>query len=418
VKILSLNPYIPHPLNSGGNLRSHHIVAALVDSHEVTFASQWRCGEQIEDWDLSKRLVQPPVLVPCPGPVTTSPAGARLMRAAPRPWFGATWSLQRSNFEAFWDAVARLPLDQFDAVQVRTFHLIEYALAIRALHPRIRLVLDLDDVQSILTRRAIRAARTRMISRWRALATIESYRIRLYERRFLREFDAVWVCSDHDRSLVAQWVAPQRIHCIPNGVDAVTYAGVQPAAESRRLIFAADFRNDPNEAGIRWFCETVFPEIRRHVADAEVWLVGRDPSEQLRALNSPEAGVHVTGAVPSMIPYLEAAAVSIVPLHVGAGTRLKILEAMAAGLPVVSTAIGAEGIDAGTGASITIANTPMAMARACIDMLNDPERRARAGAAGRQQARDSYDWSITHRRIRQCYDALGSSSNHIEATRS
>jgi len=406
VKILSLNPYIPHPLNSGGNLRSHHIVAALVDDHEVTFASQWGCGEQVDDWEFASRFAEEPVLVPCASPSGANSSGARLRRGAPQPWFGLPESVARRDFDSFWDALGNLPLDSYDAIQVRTFHLIPYALAIRAAYPRVRLVLDLDDVPSVFSERTRRDAKMGWISRWRWQSYLDYCRIRMYENRFLEEFDAVWVCSELDRARVARWISPEKVVCIPNGVDVAAYASLAPAADSQKLLFIAYFAHDPNEAGAEWFHNGVLPEIRKQVPGVELWLVGREASPRLLDLDSPERGVHVTGQVPQVEPYLAAAAVSIVPLRVGTGTRLKILEAMAAGLPVVSTTIGAEGIEVLDGENIVLADTTAAMATACIWLLKDPQRRERLGEAGRRLVREKYDWGIIHRRIRECYDRM------------
>lgn len=407
MKILSLNPYIPHPLNSGGNLRSHHIVAALVDQHEVTFASQWRLGEDVRNWEFASRFADAPVLVPCDAPVSVAPGAGRLRSAAPRPWFGRPLSIVQHDFDPFWQALEKLPLDTYDVVQVRTFHLIPYALAIRRLHPDVGLVLDFDDIASVLKRRRITTARNmRWISRWRLQMYLDYCRIRLYENRVLKEFDSVWVCSDADAASVARWIGADKACCVPNGVDTGAYADISPSPDSKRLLFVADFRSPFNEDGALWFCAQVLPQIRRAVEDAELWLVGRDPPEAIVSLHCPQRGVHVTGSVPSVQPYLAQSAVSVVPLLGGGGTRLKILEAMAAGLPVVSTSVGAEGIDAMHEKTLLLADTPGAMAQACISLLESPHRRQQLGAAGRQFVRDKYDWSSIHERIRECYDGL------------
>src|SRR5262245_41642992 len=116
MRILSLHPYIPHPLNSGGILRSHHTLAALVDEHEVTFAAQWRNGEDVSDWDLARRFAAVPVLVPCAADRSVNPARERLRSGAPKAWFGHPQSIRGHDCDSFWEALAGLPLDSYDAV--------------------------------------------------------------------------------------------------------------------------------------------------------------------------------------------------------------------------------------------------------------------------------------------------------------
>lgn len=408
MKILALSPYLPYPLNCGGHLRSHHTLAALVDDHEVTFVAQVKDPQQsYEGWSLATRFARPPLLVPrgTDPSHASDPMCVRLRAAAPHPRIGVPRGISGHDFDTYWAALASLPLGSYDAVMVRTFHLMPYALAIQALHPHLLLVLDLDDVQSVYQRRALASANLRWLSRWRMRVYLDLVRIRYFERHYLRQFDAVWICSELDRQRVAAWTEPEKVFTVPNGVELSALEAIVPNPDSMKLLFVGDFRQEPNQRGILAFAEQVMPRIRRAVPTVELWVAGRDPSPEVAALHRPDQRVFVTGFVPSMVPYLEDAAISIVPLQVGSGTRLKILEAMAAAVPVVSTRVGAEGIDLVDGESGVLADGADAMASACVRLLQDKSRRQRMGLAGRRLAR-AYDWAIAAQVVRGCYAGL------------
>jgi polysaccharide biosynthesis protein PslH len=147
----------------------------------------------------------------------------------------------------------------------------------------------------------------------------------------------------------------------------------------------------PNEDGILDFLDTTLPLIQREVPDVSLTIVGRNPSERLRTgCNRP--GVYVTGTVDDVRPYVDEAAVYVVPLRIGGGTRLKIFEALAMGKPVVSTTIGAEGLPMVDGEHFISADSPAEMARAVVSLLRDPARRRALGSAGRELVEQRHSW--------------------------
>jgi glycosyltransferase involved in cell wall biosynthesis len=148
---------------------------------------------------------------------------------------------------------------------------------------------------------------------------------------------------------------------------------------------------DPNVDAAILLATRLFPEIRRRHPDAELRLVGRNPDGRVRALSGP--GITVTGEVHDMLPYLHAATVYVAPHFTGAGTRTKLLEAMGAGLPIVTTSIGIEGIDAKRGHDALLADDPSALVEAVLRLLGDTAARDRLGAGARRLAEERYDWS-------------------------
>jgi len=212
-------------------------------------------------------------------------------------------------------------------------------------------------------------------------------------------FDRVIAVSEHDRSLMSRWVDENRIDVVLTGVDVSQFQGVDMSDSSSSLVvFVGAMDWEPNVDAVEWFLKNMWPIITVKVPDARFRIVGRNPAERVRRLQS--ASVEVTGSVPSVISHLREAAVVVVPLRIGGGTRLKIYEAMAAGSAVVSTTVGAEGLDISPGKDIWVADAPPEIANAVITLLNDRELRQKLGHAAVEKAAQ-FDWPAVAGKFRQ-----------------
>ena len=180
---------------------------------------------------------------------------------------------------------------------------------------------------------------------------------------------------------------------MPNGVDTSDY---HPPADRRReprqLVFSGKMDYRPNVDAIEWFHRGVLPLVQLRYPDIGLVIVGRNPHARLQALAS-DTAVEITGWVDTVEPYLQAATIYIVPLRMGSGTRLKILQAMAAGCAVVSTSIGAAGLNPATRSALEIADDADQFAQSIVSLLADEERRRDLGERARRQVRQHYDWS-------------------------
>ena len=182
------------------------------------------------------------------------------------------------------------------------------------------------------------------------------------------------------------------LEVVANGVDVEGMrAATGLTAERKRVLFVGSMDYHPNIEGVQFFCREVWPEIRRRRPELRFTIVGSKPVEAVRALAQQE-GVEVTGTVESVAPYYGEAAVVVVPLFEGGGTRLKVVEAMAAGVPVISTAMGAEGIAARDGEDLVLVSADGDWAGQVCGILEDEERWKRIGGNGRKLAETSYDW--------------------------
>ena len=219
-------------------------------------------------------------------------------------------------------------------------------------------------------------------------ARLESRALRGIERRALQAYDAVSVVSEVDRERLP---GPHpRVLVCPNGWDP---SPPLPGAADPVVVFVGLMGWTPNVDAAVWLVRSVWPRVRAKVPGAQLRLVGREPAPAVQALAG--EGVTVTGTVPAVAPHLEAARVVVAPLRAGGGSRLKILEGLDAGRPVVATTVGAEGLEQLVGRGIVIEDDPVAYAEAIVRLLLDPHEAASLGAAGNQAVRETFAWDRT-----------------------
>ncbi len=217
---------------------------------------------------------------------------------------------------------------------------------------------------------------------------------RHHERRWFRYADRVVVTSPFDANALSSSVSSQRITAIPNGIDLEYYArrtGPQPG----RVVFTGNMSWPPNEDAAEHFVRKIMPAIRSQVPDASFWIVGAEPSARVQSLAS-IAGVHVTGTVADIRPWIWSAAVYASPLRFGLGVKNKILEAMASGAPIVATSRSLSGTPLIDGRHVLIADDDAKFAESVVRLLSDPELRNSLSCEARRKAEAEYSWqSIT-----------------------
>ena len=262
---------------------------------------------------------------------------------------------------------------------------------------RSKMIVDVDDLESVKTQRRL-ALQKRGV--WRLLASYDNRRLRVLERSAPRRYKALALASESDRAFFSR-ADQERLMVLPNGVPD-SLLGLPPSHESTAdIVFVGTMEYFPNEDAARWLALEIFPRILAQVPDARLRLVGHDPRRLLDRFQDGHR-IIATGWVEEVTPYVRNAAVSVVPLRIGAGTRIKILEALALGIPVVSTSIGAEGLDLLPGRHVRIADTADHFAREVVALLRDPAARARMAAEGRALVAERYTWSrIRDRFVRE-----------------
>jgi glycosyltransferase involved in cell wall biosynthesis len=214
-----------------------------------------------------------------------------------------------------------------------------------------------------------------------------------FEGEACRRFDEVIAVSTSDAEALRKAYGLSRVSVVETGVDLEYFtrpAGV--ATAPREIVFLGSMDWMPNQDAVRFFVSDILPRVRASVPDAVFRIVGRNPPAPIRALADAERGIEVTGSVPDVRPYLTRAAVCVVPLRVGGGTRLKIYEAMAMEVPVVSTRIGMEGLPVTDGRELLVADTPEDFAGAVVRLLEQPALRSALAAQAVARVRRECGW--------------------------
>jgi glycosyltransferase involved in cell wall biosynthesis len=282
--------------------------------------------------------------------------------------------------------VSAMTRERFDAAHADQLSMAQFAIDLPV-------PLRVLDEHNAVWRIVQRAAENEGWGPRRALAELEWRKLRAYEGDVCRRFDRVTVVSEEDRRSLSEAAGtPLAVDVIPIATDTEALPYTPRLPEARNVVSVATMFYPPNVEGIYWFATEVFPSIRRAIPAVGFTIVGARPPGQIRRLAAPGSGVVVTGYVPDLEPTLRDSALLVVPLHSGSGMRVKILEAFARGIPIVSTTVGVEGIDATPGEHLLVADDPRDFAAAVVHLLQNPEEATRLARSARVLVEKRYDW--------------------------
>lgn len=394
-RILALTSRLPFPPTEGHQLRSWHLLRALASRHQVTLLSFERRDDVSADAGPLQDAVHAVHRFPIPSEHSRLALGRALARGTmtPCPFVAAKYSSEALR------AALRALSGQVDAVHFDMLPLIAHADCIPAGVP---VVLNAHNVEHHLLHRRVDVERNPLARRFFAS---QVGRLRDFERQACRRADLVLACSEPDARALRELAPGAATAVIPNGVD---LEGNAPAtcAPSRRsqMVFVGQMGWFPNLDGVRWFMDAVLPRIVARRPDAEFVLVGK--ADGLEVPDAMRRNVSLAGFVPDLRPVVHDAAVYVVPLRTGSGTRLKVLEAMALGKAIVSTSIGSEGIELRDGESALFADDADGFAEAVLKLMDDPMKAARLGAYARACAERRYGWDGIGRDLLALYDGL------------
>jgi polysaccharide biosynthesis protein PslH len=226
----------------------------------------------------------------------------------------------------------------------------------------------------------------------RAYLGLQARRMEAFEGKVCRASRQVIAVSDADVGMMRESYGVKRISAVATGVNLDYFAPPATPPPKEDLVFVGSMDWMPNEDGMKWFTAEVWPLIRQAHPGCRLAIVGRKPGPDIVRMAGSGTGIEVTGTVPDVRPWLHGAKVCIVPLRIGGGTRLKIYEAMAAKLPVVSTTVGAEGLDYRDGVNLKVADSAQDFAAACSELLSDQTRRQAMAEAGWRLVSERYSW--------------------------
>lgn len=234
-------------------------------------------------------------------------------------------------------------------------------------------------------------------------------RMRAFEGRECRRFDKVIAVSPEDCEVLERAYGLRGVEEVPTGVDTDFFRPTDAGTRNRNeIVFTGSMDWLPNEDAVAWFADAILPRIRAEVPEAHFTIVGRTPSRPVLELARTHSNITVTGSVPDVRPYMERAAAFVIPLRIGGGTRLKVYEAMGMEIPMVSTAIGIEGLPVRHDAELLVADEPEAFAAAVVRLLRDPALGARLAGSAARRVRTEFGWREVAARFASICAALRS----------
>ncbi len=242
----------------------------------------------------------------------------------------------------------------------------------------------------------------------RLRAVLHSRMMRRWEPRMAERMDCCVTVSEADRALLQGASPGARVEVIPNGVDTRGYQPLPAADVGKAVLLVGKLSYAPGADAAIYFCREILPRVRGLSGDVETWIVGDNPPARVRELE--EDAIRITGRVDSVLPYYRRCAVCVVPLRAGGGTRLKVLEAMALGRPVVSTSLGCEGLDVVDGEHLLIADTPERFAEKTALLLSNESLHRRLTANARRLVEERYAWDVIAGRQMELYSKLAQSA--------
>jgi glycosyltransferase involved in cell wall biosynthesis len=378
-RALFLSPQTPYPAIGGGPLRSASILEYLARSFSV-YAIVFR-----EPGDPDPALAIPAGLVAkldvVKLPYHSKQPLARALRNVSRIVRNRPPLLDR--FSGFQDEIAKLLAGQhFDVAVIEHFWCAPYVAQLRPCSKLV--ILDLHNIESVWHQTLAASERPVRAFALRRFATASV----ALERKWLSQFDRLLVTSQEDLERVRSIVPDSSITIYPN---ALPYVNAPPREEENEIVFSGNLEYAPNISAVRFFRESVWPTLRSRWPDLRWKLIGRNP-DAIRSVVAGDARIELTGFVENALTSLAQSRIAIVPVLAGSGTRVKILEAWAAGTAVVSTTLGAEGLECRDGEHLILADGPDNFANAVSRLLESPTDRARIGRAGRLLFEQNYTW--------------------------
>ena len=394
MRILWIKTELLHPIDKGGRIRTYQMLRALCRRHHVTYLCLDDGSAAPDAPERSREYAQELVVVPFRPPARQ---GLALLAALLRNLFSPLpYAVARYRSAALRERVRQLAATADLVVCDFLFSSINVPDGLPA-----PAILFEHNVEASIWQRYVAVPQHELRRRYFRL---QWQRMLRYEARECRRFAHVIAVSALDAELLRRDYAAASVGYVPTGVDLGYFAVWRPhPRDSRELVFVGSMDWMPNADGIHWFATEIFPQLQARMPGVRLTVVGRSPAPALQALAARNSAIEVTGTVPDVRPYLERAAISVVPLRVGGGTRLKIYEAMAMGIPVISTTIGAEGLPLRSGEHLLIADTPAEQLSAICALLEDPERAALLAANGLRHVGEHCSWeAVAERFIAQC----------------
>ena len=393
MRILLITDYLPYPPIAGDLIRVYNLIRRMAAQHSITLVvllpSPDSTGALAHLGEFCDQIIMADH--PWPKPITILPDLVRYLV------HGKPIELRLLYSQKVVDTITRLTAEQdFDAVQIEHSRLAFYIDSIQSQHSKT--FLTFHNVASDQYQKISGIEKNLILKlRW----GLHSLLMRRWEPAIAQKFSCCFTVSEDDKRLLLENNPDLRIQVIPNGVDTKKYQKLDVNPGSKSILFIGSMSYAPCIDAAIFFCKQILPVIRKRLPQVQVWIIGASPAPEVKALA--DENIHVTGFVEDILPYYEQAAVSIVPLRAGGGTRLKILEAMALGRPIISTQIGCEGLDVTDGEHLLVADAVQEFADKTVRLMTDNSLYSLIASNARQLVEEKYDWDEITRQQLEIY---------------
>ena len=400
MKVLVISTQFPFPTHSGFTMRVYQLMRQLARRHDVALLSYARPDErQAVDQLRQEFAVSVVERVQRPSGVSRRVAQLRSILSA-RPYYShAAYSeeMQRMIFDLCSDR-------GFDVVQIESSLLCGFSFP-----PGVRVVLDEHNIEYEVFRRMCEGERS--LAR-RTFNHLEYRRFRRFEQRSWERVDGCVVTSEREQPIVRSTAPTTTTEVVPNGVDLVHFKPSMAPVEPHSIVFNGILDYRPNLDAAHHLVDDVWPLVLRRCPNATLTIVGRGHTSDIRRLRS--QAVRVTGEVPDVRPYLQRAAAVAVPIRIGGGTRLKVVEGLAMGKALVSTQLGCEGIAVRDGEHLLIGDGAEDFAAKVVALFEDPALRRALGRAGRELIEREYSWDLAGGRLEAFHRHVSRASARVD----
>ncbi len=390
MKVLFLTYDLPYPLISGGKIRAYHLIKNLAKNHQITLFSYYRDEEQKQYIPELKKYCQDIFLFKRRPPWSWQNIFRWMTRILPFP--SATYYSQELEKAL----VKELKAGGYDLVHFESFYPALYLPLAKKLGAKT--LMGNENVEYQIYNRF--AERKFFFLKW--FLKLEVLRMRCYEEKLWKQADINITLSKKDAEMVKK-VTKKECPIIPNGVDIDSFKTIKPSGDGKTIIFVGTLIYQANSDAMKYFLKEIYPEIKRQTPRVKFILVSWYKPEWLEKYLIDSSIEFIQDKETPAGDFFAKADVLVAPMRIASGTRIKILEAMAAGLPVVTTSLGIEGIEAKE--EVVIADEPEDFANEVVKLLGDKKRRQELGKAGRALVEKLYDWEKISQKLDKIYHA-------------
>lgn len=404
MRILFLTQILPYPPTSGPKVKTWHVLRYLSQrGHKITLASFVR-PEELPYLDVVKQICASVHAVPVKRSRVADIGYLLRSQISGRPFL-----VERDDLSGMRSLVERIvKSESVDVIHADQLTMTQFALPYAG-NPagKPALIFDAHNAVWTITERM----KENLPFYLRLPAALETRRIKQYEGRIVREFDATLAVTEPDLHALTEAAGDRAsagdlpISVIPIAVDTREIQPVTRQEDSLNILTMGTLYYPPNADGIRWFVQEVFPLVRKRAPGVKLTIIGKNPpADFLKLAEDGNSGVAVTGFVPELDPYFAQSVLTVVPVRAGGGMRVRILEAFARAMPVVTTTVGLEGIHAQPGRDVLVEDEPNAFADAVIRLLSDTALQDQLSINGRRLAEEKYDWQVILKDMDRVYD--------------